>query len=188
MEITNALLVAMMFVVLLTIGIGNIIMALAVLVDRRTPVKPDAMHTSWVVLLLLVYFNLFWHVLDILTVADWNFLEFLYIVAGPMLLFFATHVLLPDASSSVANDLRAHYFGISRQFFFFLALLELWTMGVDLMLRKGLTAASSFNAAAFALAILLAYSQQPKVHSLGTGAAWILFVAGMVLQGLGSIS
>lgn len=72
MEITNALLVAMMFVVLLTIGIGNIIMALAALVDRRTPIKPDAIHTSWVVLLLLVHFNLFWHVLDILTVAIEN--------------------------------------------------------------------------------------------------------------------
>ena len=188
MEITNALLVAMMFVVLLTIGIGNIIMALAVLVDRRTPVKPDAIHTSWVALLLLVYFNLFWHVLDILTVADWKFLEFLYIVAGALLLFFATHVLLPDASSPDTNDLRAYYFGISRQFFIFLALLQLWILGVDLMLRKGLTAASSFNAAALALAILLAASQRPKVHSLGTGTAWILFVAGMVAQGLGLIS
>ena len=187
MEITNSLLVAMMFVVLLTIGISNIILALAVLVDRRTPVKPDAMHTSWVLLLLLVYFNLFWHVLDILTVADWNFLEFLYIVAGAMLLFFATHVLLPDASSAGANDLRAHYFGISRQFFFFFTLQQAWIVGVDFVLGNGFGPASSFNLVAFALALALMSSQQAKIHSLGTGVAWLLFFAMMVVRGLGII-
>jgi len=55
MEITNSLLVAMMFIVLLTIGIGNIIMALAVTVDRRSALKFDAIHTSWMILLLVCY-------------------------------------------------------------------------------------------------------------------------------------
>ena len=54
MEISNALLVAMMFIVLLTIGIGNIIMALAALIDKRNPLKADAIHTSWVLLLLMI--------------------------------------------------------------------------------------------------------------------------------------
>lgn len=184
MEITNALLVAMMFVVLLTIGIGNIIMALAALIDRRTPIKPDAIHTSWVALLLMVHFNLFWHVLDILTIQEWNFLEFLYIVAGAMLLFFATHVLLPEASSAGANDLRAHYFENNRQFFFFFGLVQAWIIGVDFILRHGftITAAGALNLVVFALAAILALSSVEKVHRLGTAAGWVLLLVSLILQ------
>ena len=70
MEITNALLVAVMFIILITTGIGNIIVGLAVLVDKRTPVKADTVHTSWVLLLLLIHFIMFWHVLDILSIEE----------------------------------------------------------------------------------------------------------------------
>ncbi len=109
MEVTNALLVAMMFIVLITMGVGNIIMALAAIIDKRTTLKVDPIHTSWVVLLLLVHFNLFWHVLDILTIEEWNFLGFLYVVAGAVIIFFATHILLPDAANE-STDVREHYF------------------------------------------------------------------------------
>ena len=188
MEITNALLVAMMFIVLITMGVGNIIVGLAVLVDKRTPVKADSVHTSWVLLLLLIHFNMFWHVLDILGIEEWKFYEFLYIVAGAMLVFFATHVLLPDPSSADAGDLRAHYFNISRQFFSFLALLQVWILGVDLLLGKGFTSAGIFNVIALVLFGILALFSQPKVHSVGTGVGWLLFIIVIALRALGLLS
>jgi hypothetical protein len=184
MEITNALLVAMMFIVLITIGVGNIIMGLAVLVDKRTPVKADAIHTSWVLLLLLIHFNMFWHVLDILSIEEWKFLEFLYIVAGAILIFFATHLLLPDPSSADAGDLRTHYFNISRQFFSFLALLQVWMLGVDLLLGKGFTSDGIFNVIALVLFVILALVSQPKVHNVGTGVGWLLFIIVIAVRAL----
>jgi hypothetical protein len=185
MEITNALLVAIMFIVLLTMGIGNIVMALATIVDKRTPVKTDLIHTSWVILLLLVYLNLFWHVLDILTIEEWAFLEFLYIVAGAIIIFFATQVLLPDPSSPDANNLRDYYFGICRQFFFFLALLQIWVVGVDFLLGKGFTTPGIFNVVAFFLFITMASSQHAKLHNIGTGLAWLLYLCVSVFKGMG---
>ena len=55
MELSSSLLVAIMFVVLLSIGIGNILMSLAAMVDRRSPLTASRMHISWIVLLLLIY-------------------------------------------------------------------------------------------------------------------------------------
>ena len=188
MEITNALLVAMMFIILITMGVGNIIVGLAVLVDKRTPVKADAVHTSWVLLLLLIHFNMFWHVLDILSIEEWKFLEFLYIVAGAMLIFFATHLLLPDPSSADAGDLRAHFFNISRQFFSFLALLQVWILGVDLLLGKGFTSAGIFNVIALVLFVILALVSRPKVHSVGTGVGWLFFIIVIAIRALGLLS
>jgi len=93
MEVTSVLLVAMMFVVLLTIGIGNILMTLAAMVDRRSRLSASRLHISWIVLLLLVYFSLFWYTLDVLSVEDWTFSEFLYVMLGPVLILFPSQVL-----------------------------------------------------------------------------------------------
>ena len=110
MEMSSALLVMIMFVVLLTIGIGNILMSLAAMVDRRSPVAASRMHIAWIVLLLLVYFNLFWQTLDVLSIENWTFSEFLYLILGPVLILFASQVLLPNPSSAdgSGNDLASH--------------------------------------------------------------------------------
>jgi len=185
MEITNSLLVAMMFIVLLTMGIGNIVIFLATIVDKKTPIKTDLIHISWVVLLLLVYFNMFWHVLDILTVEEWSFFEFLYIVAGAIIVFFASQILLPDSSRPEVNNLREHYFGICRQFFFFLAILQVWIIGVDFVLRKGFTTPGIFNVIGLFLFISLSSSGSARLHSIGTLLAWILYMGLSLLKSIG---
>jgi len=186
MEVTNALLVAMMFIVLLTMGIGNIIAALAAIIDKRTPIKADPVHTSWVLLLLLMHFNLFWHVLDILSIEQWAFLEFLYIVAGAVILFFATHVLLPDASSTAA-DVKGHYFDVRRQFFSLLGLLMVWSIGVDFLVGDGLTSTGVANIVGMVFFFGMALVSQPGIHKIGAGVGWLLFVALLAARGLGII-
>lgn len=185
MDITNALLVAMMFIVLLTIGIGNIVMGLAALVDRRSPLRPDGYHTSWTIIVLLLHFNLFWHVIDILRIETWVFPEFLYVILGALLMFFATHILLPDASSE-AVDLRVHYFDVHRQFFSFLALLMLWIVGVDFLLGSGMTSAGIINLVGAALFGGMALTSQRGVHTAGTAIAWLFCALMLGAKGSGA--
>ena len=123
--------------------------------------------------------------LDILNIEEWKFLEFLYIVAGAMLVFFATHLLLPDPSNVVAGDLRTHYFNISRQFFSFMALLQVWNLGVDLLFGKGFTSNGILNVIALVLFVILALVSHQKVHGVGTGVGWLLFIIVMALRALG---
>lgn len=185
MEISSALLVAIMFVVLLSIGIGNILMSLASMVDRRSPVTASRMHISWIVLLLLVYFSLFWHTLDVLSMEQWTFAEFLYIILGPVLILFASQVLLPNSSNTDVGDLTELYFEVSRPFFLFLAASQLWVNGVDLILMDGLTRAGAMNGVAVVFALLLAFSRNRKVHLVLTVAMWLLFLTSWVVSGLG---
>lgn len=186
MEITNALLVAMMFITLLAIGISNIVMALASLFDKRSPLKPDGYHTSWVVILLLLHFNLFWHVLDILSLENWVFLEFLYVVSGAILIFFATHILLPDAASGT-TDLRAHYFDVRRQFFGLLALLMVWIVGVDFLLGSGWTSAATLNLIGFVLFVVMASTSQHRVHAICTAITWLFLLVSLSAKGVGIV-
>ncbi len=175
----------MMFVVLLSIGIGNILMSLAAMVDRRSPITASRMHISWIVLLLLVYFSLFWHTLDVLGFEEWRFGEFLYVLLGPVLVLFASQVLLPDPSQTDVGDLNENYLEVSRPFFLFLAASQLWVNGVDLILKDGLTRAGGVNGVAVIFAVVLAFSRNRTVHLLITTAMWLLFLSNWMLQGLG---
>ena len=87
MEISNSLLVAMMFVMILSIGIVNILASLASTIDYRTNQGHKGICISWIILLLLAHFNLFWHTIEIMSIGTWGFVGFLYIVTGPILIF-----------------------------------------------------------------------------------------------------
>jgi len=184
-EFSSALLVAIMFVVLLSIGIGNILMSLASMVDRRSPATASRMHISWIVLLLLVYFSLFWHTLDVLSVENWTFAEFLYVMLGPVLILFASQVLLPHSTSTDAGELNERYFEVSRPFFLFLAASQLWVNGVDLVLKDGLTRAGAMNGVAAVIALVLAFSHSRTVHLPLTIAMWLLFLVVWIVPSLG---
>ena len=185
MEMSSALLVMIMFVVLLTVGVGNILMSLAAMVDRRSPVAASRMHISWIVLLLLVYFNLFWHTLDVLSIETWTFSEFLYLILGPVLILFASQVLLPNPSSTDTGDLNERYFEVSRSFFLLLAASQIWVNGVDVILGGGLTRYGGLNGIATVLALILAFSNNRTVHLLLAIAMWLLFLIACVVRGLG---
>ena len=187
MEVSNSLLVAIMFVMILSIGIANILASLASKIDFSSKQTNPGIWVSWLILLLLAHFNMFWHTIAIISIEEWAFAGFLYIVTGPILIFFATDLMLPEPSHPESSDLRAHYFTVSRRFFYIIAVLQLWMIGVDVVLGRGFTGAGGFNVVMFALAVTLALSQLPKLHVLGTGLAWVLFLTSLALRGLGVI-
>ncbi len=67
------MLVMLMFVVILGLGPASLLTTLASLVNRRSRIWAHWLHVNWIVLLLLTYFNLFWHSLNILEIEAWGF-------------------------------------------------------------------------------------------------------------------
>ena len=188
MEISNTLLAAIMFVMILSVGILNILSWLAGIVNHTSENKIGWILVNWLVLLLIAHFNMFWHTLDIMTIEDLKFAGFLYIVTGPILIFFATSIMLPGASQAEYNGMRRHYFGVSRRFFAILALLQLWDIGVDLVLGRGFSGAAILSVAMLALALAMMSSQNARLHILGTIVVWLLFLTFLLLRGLGVVA
>ena len=183
MDVTHALLVALMFVGILSLGIAGLLSALPTLVDRRLDLALHWIPVSWLLLLLLAHFDLFWHTLDLLEVEDWDFAAFLYVIAGPVLLFTASSFMHPEGLSG-PDAYRRHYFEVARTFFCLLAALALWELGVDPLLGDGWTLASTRSLLDLALFAVLAAVSSPRVHAGGTGLAWVLFVARLVGRAL----
>lgn len=187
MEVSNSLLVAMMFVMVLSISIGNLLMTLAGLVDRQSALKSGRVQTNWMILLLLVHFSLFWHVIDLLAIKEWTFTSFLFMIAGPILILFATVVITPQGPPDDESDLFPQFLRVSRQFFLLLALLQLWILATDFILGSGFVAASLPNAMFLLLSAWLASTRHAKTHTIGVGLGWILFLVPSILRGAGVI-
>jgi len=181
MEVTTSLLVVLMFVGLLTIGIANILMSLASIVNRESDIRVAGIHLSWIVLMLLIYFNLFWNSLSILATDEWDFFGFLYIEAGPILALFATQVLLP-ADGIGEDDTQSRYLAISPQFFLLLGMTQAWVIGTDFVLGNGFTMESIANVFGVGIALILMLSRGLRTHVIVTAVAGAAFVFMSVLR------
>jgi hypothetical protein len=183
----KTLLVAIMFVTILTLGIANILASLAEVVTDGAKIKRKSCHISWILLLLLVHFDLFWQTAGILGTKEWTFGTFLYVIGGPIVLFFATSLLLKDAA--IADDEeRALGNVVSRGFLLLLAIVQLWVIGGDVLFGGGLPLGAGFNAAIVVLVVVLILSQKPRVHAVGVAIAWCAYLILLTLLGLGIIS
>jgi len=186
-EVTNGLLVAMMFIMVVSIGIGNILMSLPPLLNRRAQAAVGSLALSWLVLVLLMHLNLFWQVLRLLDIDPWVFPGFLYVVSGPILLLLATSLLLPDPSEP-AESADTRFIEGARPAFALLGGVMAWLVGFDLMLGDGLGLVTLWNVAGLALFGFLASSRDRKLHGLGAVAGWALFLTMLLARGVGLVA
>ena len=187
-EVPISLLVALMFVTLLSIGIANILASLAAVVAQRTPRIKEGLLIGWLFLILVAHFELFWNTLDILTIEEWEFAGFLYIVTGPILIFFAASVLIPDLKEITTEGITKHYDEVRQRFFVLVALLQGWTMGVDLIFGGGFEEFSVQGILMLLLAVVLAASARARVQVAGTLAAAAVTIGMVSLRSLGTVN
>ncbi len=182
------LLVAFMFIMILSFGIANILTGLSDLADRRAHLAIHWLPFGWLLLLLLIHFGMFWDTLDILLVEDWDFIGFLYVNFGPILLYVATGTVLPRESGEGASGPREHYFRVAPLFFLLLSLGLLWGLGIDFILQDGLEASSVWTIAGIPILVLLALNRKASVHAGGTLLFAILMLSFYVPLGFGVLS
>lgn len=180
MENPATLLTAIMFVTILGMAIGNLLMTCADIAGGLRKPRPDKVHLSWMVLLLLAMLNLFWQTILILDVPDWVFLDFLYVISGPMILLFATGIIIAPASEESDTPL-AHYFAIAPRFFFMMALHEAWLIGMDISF-DALSGFSLISGVLLLLFLALARTRNRQVHVAANVLAWIGFSIEIPIQ------
>ena len=180
----NTLLVALMFVTILSMGIGNILTSLADIFNQATPSRRERIHIGWIVLMLLVHFNLFWNTKAILDVEHWRFVGFLLTMAGPVLLFFATSILLTDPPGDFKPDLDSFFEGLGRRFFLMFAVVQAWVLWVGYSMLGGFEAEDLANVPFMILAFILAFNPGEKIQRMGIVLAWGLVLATMAVRWL----
>jgi len=172
----TTLIVAIMYVTILSIGLGNLLMALSELVGGRKAL-PERVHLSWLLFMLLAFCNYFWQATLILEFDNWQFLPFIGFLLGPICLLFAINLLidLPDGDAQ-AN--RNAFLQNSNRFFLLLGLFNVWIVGLDYVTAE-LSAITSIPVAMALLCFGLMVTKSMPVHKAGAAAAWLILLAGL---------
>lgn len=185
MDNPTTLLVAIMFVTVLAMAIGNILMTCAEIAGGLRRPMPERIQLSWIFLMLFALLSLFWETTALLEVESWQFVEFLYVITGPMLLLFATSVITSPARNEQSVESHDHYFELCGRFFVMLALHEAWLLGLDVM-YSSLSTMSLIGAAMLLLFLVLAFSSSLRVHVAGASLIWVGYIVGLILRTLGT--
>jgi hypothetical protein len=180
----NTLLVALMFVTILSMGIGNILISLADIFNHATPSRRDKVHIGWIALVLLVHFNLFWHTKSILSVEDWQFGGFLLAMAGPVLMFFASSILLTNPPTDDEPHLGEFFTALGQRFFWMFAILQVWIVGVGYSMTGGFVPYDIVNVLFGILAVVLALAGSHRIQVFGIWFAWGLALASAAISWL----
>ena len=80
MEVSQGLLVALMFITIVTMAIGALLASLVDLVNVAKTASYSRLQIVWIGLLLLSLLDMFWHTIDLLEVEDWEFPGFLFVI------------------------------------------------------------------------------------------------------------
>ena len=182
MEVSTTLLVALMFVTLLSMGIGNTVNTLSVIVEKGKRSGYSQLQVGWMGLILLSYFNMFWHVLDLLSIDKWGFLGFLYMMAGPILIYFATMILIATKSEDETKKML-----INPRFFAVLMLFQGWIISVDIMLGKSIVENSLLNVALLLIILVLMRNDDERIQRYGLIASLGVVVLAVVFRSSGMI-
>lgn len=114
--------------IVLGLGITNLLMGLARIVQMRGRVRVFWPALVWALTLLVIHVQTWWSMFGLRNVETWTFVAFSLTLTQPILLFFLSALVLPDFDRDEALDLRVNYFAQTRWFFGILVALILTSL------------------------------------------------------------
>ena len=131
---------------------------------RKLTLIPYWPHVISAIFQLLLHILLWWSVLGLKAAGNITFLTYLYLLAGPGLLFLATSVIVPDVSGD-SLDLRPQYYGVRKIYYSILSVFWLWAIFLWPAFGYPFAPTASLASVWLAIAIVLRLTANEKVHS-----------------------
>ncbi len=131
----------------------------------------------------LLHILMWWSFWNIREAGTFNFLTYLYVLCGPIVLFLGTSLLLPDVEGREI-DLKIQYFQIRRSYFTVMAILWLWAIFLWPVLSGVFPPTAPVVTAFLAISVTLRFTDHPKVHAAGALGSWALLVGFVALYAM----
>ena len=179
MDNPTTLLVAIMYVTIVATGLMGVLMSLSDMVARTQ--TSDPVHRAWIIILLMMYFSFFWETTVILDMSSWSFLTFLGFIFGPVVLLFATNLIIAPANVGQDGGVRAHYLAQTGRFFALMSIVQFWIVGLDVLLGP-INYLTYITAATGLLFLTLALSRNYRLHVGGATIMSLMIVIRLVIQ------
>jgi hypothetical protein len=123
----------------------------------------------------LLHILLWWSLWAVRAVETFNFLHYLYLLTGPILLFLASSLLIPDLPDG-QMDVRKHYYRVRRSYATILACLWVWVIFLWPVMRGVVEETTPFTGAFLIMAVVQRISSSPKVQGTIAILNWVLLL------------
>lgn len=180
MENLGFLIMAMMYAVLLSLGVVSILTWMTPLFGGDSS-REDRLIVAWAVLLLLGHFQLWWTVVGFADIETWNYFTYLYLLFGPGALFVATSILL--SASAAEGPQRGRFERIRRKFSIALLLVLTWSLLTKPILEGTAGADTLLNLVFSAVVGGLIFAHQRRHQVVLTVASAVVLFVGIIGYG-----
>ena len=131
----------------------------------------------------LLHILMWWTLWDVHDAMNFNFLTYLYLLTGPVLLFLGTSMLTLSIETD-GVDVRSHFSEVRPTYSTVLVLLWLWAIFAGPVLRGFLDPFVPLLALFLITAVALRATANPKVHSIVVVLNWLLVLAFVALYAM----
>jgi hypothetical protein len=180
MQLSNALLVAIMFSTLVGLSLGGLLMNLSSIVVRDLPWSSGRRFLSWAGILLSLHLSLFWDTSSITRFEDWAFKGYLMIVLGPVLLLVTTQLLTAGLERPGPDGLDGLYALSARRFHWALFALSGWIVAASVVINATMVASSWRFALLAAISLACALRPVPALLGRASLAAWMVVLSALI--------
>ena len=159
------------------LGIVRWLTGLAEYLRRRDSLKIEHywVFTLFAVFQFLLHILMWWSLWGVRGVSEINFLMYVYLLAGPVLLFLGTSVLAPDIHDD-SVQMKPHYDHARATYSTVLALLWLWAIFIGVVLRDEFAPTMPIHASFLAVTLVQRFSSNPTVQAIVAVTNWLLLI------------
>ena len=131
----------------------------------------------------LLHILLWWTLWIVRDIEHFNLLQYLYLLSGPIILYLATSLLVPDVDDG-GIDLRMHYYRMRQLFFTVMSLFWLWAI-FSWPVIKGMVAPTlPILGTYLGISLVLRFTDKPGVHAVLVVAGWLVLIVFVALFGM----
>jgi hypothetical protein len=131
----------------------------------------------------LVHVLMWWTMWSFRDATNFNFLTYLYLLTGPVILFLGTSALIPSIESDKV-DIRSHFSDVRPIYSTVLVLLWIWAVLAGPAMRGAFAPTAPLLALFLVAAVLLRATPNPKVHGAMVIFNWLVVTAYIALYAM----
>ncbi len=152
-------------------------------------VQHDWIFSLFAVYQFLLHILMWWSLWGVRDASTLNFITYLYLLIGPILLYLASSLLTPNLDETEV-DVRVHYFAVRTSYFNILILLWIWAIFMGPVLHGNFTPTAPIFIAYLMIAGILRCTTHITVHFTLALVSWLLVLLFIALYGmqLGGVS
>ncbi len=143
----------------------------------------------WIAFQFLLHILLWWSLWNTRATEAFSFLNYLYLLSGPILLYLGASLLIPDLDDH-SMDMYKHFYGIRVPYFTVIVIFWLWVIFLFPVLAGRFAPTVPVVVSFLAIGLILRFTANPKIHAAAAISIWLLliiFVAAFAMR-LGAVA